>query len=397
MEANNKTTKLFSMPLMKQSVKSNRVLLIAVLIIMCLMTTVINYASSIMATAPATEETAETQKDFYSYLFVLESYNKMAGTDLSYSDFNSTKNKAVYQTAFDMMNKKTDKELSVKDFEKTCKKLSGSDIPVSTYVRQFEYTYALQDAKGCFSGKDLNIEDFMNTMFKTMGISSDMIEKMSEMDTTAMLNQMHYTVIGLLPLFLFIVITANSLVSEQVDRGSMAYVLSTPTKRSAIVFTQAVYLIAAPLLIITAVCGVKIATSFAFFDEVNIAGIIMSYVGMYILVEAVAGICYFGSCLFNQSKRSMAFGGGLAVWFFLASLLGMFGSENMVNAGMGVEELGIFNKLTLVGLFDVQNIETIGTASVNTSFVWKLAVLAIIAVVFYAAGAVKFQKKDLPL
>lgn len=73
-------------------------------------------------------------------------------------------------------------------------------------------------------------------------------------------------------------ITANSLVSEQVDRGSIVYVLSTPTKRSAIAFTQA--------------------------------------------------------------------------------------------------------------------IETIGTGEVNTAFVWKLAVIAI---VFYTAGALRFQKKDLPL
>lgn len=82
-------------------------------------------------------------------------------------------------------------------------------------------------------------------------------------------------------MFLLLNITANSLVSEQVDRGSIVYVLSTPTKRSAIAFTQA--------------------------------------------------------------------------------------------------------------------IETIGTGEVNTAFVWKLAVLAVIAIAFYTAGALRFQKKDLPL
>lgn len=397
MERNNKITSFFSMPLMKQSIKSNRALFFAVLVIMCLMATVINYASSIMTSAPITEETTDAQKDFYSYLYVLESYNEMAGTELSYDDFIHTKDKETYETVFNMMNERADMNLSISDFEKTCEKLDNSEVPVSTYVRQFEYTYALQNVKGCFSGEDLDIEDMMNTMFETMGISSDTIEKMSEMDTTAMLNQMYYTVIGLLPLLLFIVITANSLVAEQVDRGSMAYVLSTPTKRSAIVFTQAVYLLIAPLLIITVVCCVKLVTTALFFDEVNVPAIIMSYVGMYILAEAIAGICYFGSCIFNLGKRSMAFGGGLSVWFFLASLLGMFGYENMVNAGMGVEELGIFNHLTLIGLFDIQSIETLGTSSVDTTFIWKLVVLAIIAVIFYLAGAFRFQKKDLPL
>ena len=49
------------------------------------------------------------------------------------------------------------------------------------------------------------------------------------MDMMTMLNQMYFTVMGLLPIFLFIVIVANSLFVDQVDKGSVAYVLSTPT------------------------------------------------------------------------------------------------------------------------------------------------------------------------
>ena len=134
-----------------------------------------------------------------------------------------------------------------------------------------------------------------------------------------------------------------------------------------------------------------------FYDEVNVAGMLALFGGMYILVEAVCGICYMGSCLFSQSKKSMAFGGGLAVWFFLASMIGLFGSENMVNTGMGVKELSIFNRLTLVGLYDVNSLSTVGTGNVDTSFVWKLLVLAAIAIACYTIGAVRFSKKDLPL
>ena len=133
----------------------------------------------------------------------------------------------------------------------------------------------------------------------------------------------------------------------------MAYVLSTPTKRSAVAITQLVFMLIVPLLMIAVVCATRIGTSFMFYDEVNVAGMLALFGGMYILVEAVCGICYMGSCLFSQSKKSMAFGGGLAVWFFLASMIGLFGSENMVNTGMGVKELSIFNRLTLVGLYDV--------------------------------------------
>lgn len=53
--------------------------------------------------------------------------------------------------------------------------------------------------------------------------------------------------------------------------------------------------------------------------------------------------------------------------------------------------------MTLVGLYDIKALETVGTGDVNMDFLWKLIVLAAVAVVFYATGAVRFQKKDLPL
>lgn len=103
------------------------------------------------------------------------------------------------------------------------------------------------------------------------------------------------------------------------------------------------------------------------------------------------------SCIFNYSRKATALGGGLAVWFFLASLLGMFGGEELVDMGVGVEELGIFNKLTLIGLYDIKSISTMVTDEPDYAFVWKLAVLLAIAVVTYVVGAVRFEKKDLPL
>ena len=240
-------------------------------------------------------------------------------------------------------------------------------------------------------------EERAAAMFATMGVSTDLMDTMGSMDSTSMLNQMYFTVMGLLPILLFIVIVANSLVADKVDKGSMAYVLSTPTKRSAVAITQAIYLVVAPLIIIGIVCCVRIGSSFVLFDEVNVEQIVVLYAGMYILIEAIAGLCYLGSCVFSQSKKSMAFGGGLTVWFFLASLLGMFGSQSLIDMGIGVEALGVFNKLTLIGLFDINAIGTIGSGAVDYAFVWKFGVLAAVAVVCYVAGAIRFQKKDLPL
>lgn len=256
---------------------------------------------------------------------------------------------------------------------------------------------ALAQSEGCFSGEELSIENMMTTTLEVMGVSTDLVENMSKMDATSMLNRMYFTVMGLLPIFLLIVLYSNSLLASQVDNGSMAYILSTPTKRSSVAVTQAVFMILAPLIVMSIVCCVKLFANTKFMDDTNLKAAVALYLGMYLLVQAVAGICYLGSCLFNQSSRAMAFGGGLTVWFFLASMLGMFGSEDLVNMGVGVERLGIFNRLTLVGLYDIEALNTEGTDAVDDSFIWKLAVLAGIAVVCYVAGTLRFTKKDLPL
>lgn len=81
-----------------------------------------------------------------------------------------------------------------------------------------------------------------------------------EMNPSAVLNKMYFTVIGLLPLRLFIVIVGNSLVVNQADSDSMAYVLATPTS-AAPWHTQAIFLLAAPLRICTVVCSARCAAS----------------------------------------------------------------------------------------------------------------------------------------
>lgn len=390
---------LFSMPLMKQNIKSNWILTVIIVVVMILMSTVINYAMSIMGEneGVATEETQEMTEDFYSYLFAMATFNTATDSQLSYEDFTSATDKTAYETAFQMVSAQMEEEFTVEELENIIQTLKAEEVSLENSVKQFEYVYALQQSKGCFSGNDLTMEEMMEVMLDSMGVPTDLIENMSEMDTGSMMNQMYYTVTGLLPILLYIVIVANGLVVNQVDQGSMAYVLSTPTKRSAIVITQAVFMIVTPLLMVGIVCGSRILSNYCIYGEADVTKTVLLYLGMYILLEAIAGICYMGSCIFNYSKKAMAFGGGLTVWFFLASLLGMFGTEDLVNMGVGVEELGIFNKLTLIGLYDINAIGSFVTDEVDYAFVWKLGVLAAIAFVTYVIGAVKFQKKDLPL
>ncbi len=392
-----KVTKVFSWPLFKQSLRANRVLLIACTVVLCLMTMVATYAGSLIAGTESTDYT-DAQTDFYSHLYVLAAYNEMMGTDLSYEDFATTDDTTMYETVFEMLALQSDElDLSVEKCAEAAELLAESDVGLDVYITNFEYVYALGATEGVFTGDTLDVSTMMTNMFEMMGMSSDMLTTMSEMDTSAMLNQMYFTIMCLLPIILFIIFAGNELFVDQVDKGSMAYVLSTPAKRSAVVITQLIYMIITPFIMVGCGLLVRIAATQAFTGEVDVVKYLALYGGIYLLAEAIASICYMASCVFNLSKNAMALGGGLNVWFYLCSLFGMFGSETMVSMGMGAEMLGVFNNLTIVGLFDVEALGTVGSGAVDYAFVPKLIALVVIAVVCYAVGAVRFQKKDLPL
>ncbi len=392
-----KVARYFSPPLMKQNIKSNIALILIITLIMVMMSTVMNFVMSKMGGDTEKVDVTDCQTEFYTYLGAMANYNTMTGSVLSYADFTVSEDKTDYENMFAMMNAQADMDLSVAGLESAANGLAKGTVSIDTYIKQFEYSFALMQGKGCFTGDDLTLAEMMDTTFQMMGIDIERMENMSTMDPTAMLNQMYYTVMALLPIMILFVFLANSLVVDQVDKGSMAYVLSTPTKRSVVTGTQTLFMVIVPFIVLAIVCASRISTTKLFFGEVNTGGILALFGGMYILVEAMAAICYMGSCLFNRSRTSLAFGGGISVWFFIASLLGMFGTDMMVDMGVGGAELGNLNKMTLVGLYDIDALATVGTDAVDYSFVWKLMVLAVIAVVCYAVGAVRFQKKDLPL
>lgn len=392
-------SKWYSKPLMKQNIRSNIGLTIVIVIVMILMSSVINYAMSMLSKegSAVTEETEAAKEDFYAYLFAISTFNQATGAELSYEDFAAASEKEAYENAFQMISMQSEETFTVEEFEQIIADLKTAETDIDALIEQFEYVYALQQSKGIFTGRELTIDEMLTVVLEASGANPDLIENMTKMDTGSMINQMYYTVTGLLPILLYIVIVANGLIVNQVDQGSMAYVLSTPTRRSAIAVTQATFMVAAPFVMIGVTCISRMISNYILYGDSEAVKTLCLYAGMYVLIEAIAGICYMSSCIFNYSRKATALGGGLAVWFFLASLLGMFGGEELVDMGVGVEELGIFNKLTLIGLYDIKSISTMVTDEPDYAFVWKLAVLLAIAVVTYVVGAVRFEKKDLPL
>lgn len=89
------------------------------------------------------------------------------------------------------------------------------------------------------------MQQLMNTL-QGAGIGSEIAGDSllsNSITILGILSQSFYSMIAIIIILVFIIITANSLIAGEVDRGSMAYTLSTPIKRTSVIFTKATYLI----------------------------------------------------------------------------------------------------------------------------------------------------------
>lgn len=186
--------------------------------------------------------------------------------------------------------------------------------------------------------------------------------------------------IFLVPMIYTIVVCNRSIVSH-VDKGSMAYILSTPNTRQRIIRTQAMFILASVTLMIGIVTLAGIAISeIQFPGQMDIRGFFMINLGVLLLYYALTGIGFFASSLFNDTKNSLGIGAGLPVAFLLFNMISNVG-----------EATRFFRYISLFTLFDTDQIIS------GEGFLLSFIVLGIIAAVMYGMAFYVFSRRDLPL
>ena len=223
---------------------------------------------------------------------------------------------------------------------------------------------------------------------------SDAIEEIGRMDLYALIvGSIFFKIAGLLLPIIYMIMVSNSLIVGQVDSGSMAYVLSTSTKRKSVTFTQSVFMVSSLFLMF--LCTT--ITSYICFAIVDVdtnltyGKLTLINLGAFLVLFAMSGINFFTSCVFDRTKRSMAIGGGLSIFFLVATMLGLFGSK-VIPSVVRIKALDNFNYVSIISLFNVVNI-----LDGKTGFIPGLIVLLVIGLAGYISGSIIFKKKDLPL
>lgn len=197
----------------------------------------------------------------------------------------------------------------------------------------------------------------------------------------AFINNAYFGIIAIIFPMIYSIIVGNKLIADQVDRGSMAYILSTPITRNKVTLTQAVFMTGSLLLMFIIVGGVGLLAEMIFQPHaMDTQTFLLLILGCYLLHFAISGITFLSSCIFNLSKQSLAFGTGIPLAFFLLQMISEL-SEN----------LDFFKYLSLNTLFDKPDIMA------RSGYVVSFVILIVLGLILYGVGMKVFKEKDLPL
>ncbi len=187
-------------------------------------------------------------------------------------------------------------------------------------------------------------------------------------------------IVFIIPL-IYCIITANKLVVKLVDNGSFSCLLMAPVSRRKIILTKGIYLLFSIALLFTLlhVAGSAICRSL-FGDMLDQRVFLRMNINAALLTMLVGMICFFYSCLFNESKLALSCSSGVTVGSLLLFVLG------------GTSPKAEFLKdLSFYSLLDTKRIlEGSGTAGLE-------GVLTVLILVLLGLSIFVFHRKNLPI
>lgn len=215
-----------------------------------------------------------------------------------------------------------------------------------------------------------------NSMMKAFGFDSLGTE------LTGYLGNYLYGFIYLVFPMIYTILVSNKLIAKHVDTGSMAYLLTTPHSRTVIARTQAIFLAVSTLFIFLINVAVAIVMSEIMFRGLlQIGSYIMLNVVTYLCLLLVSSIGFFFSCLFNDTKNSLAFGAAIPIVFVVLKMV------SAIN-----DNLSMLKYFSLYSLVDVNKILEGGPYPFIVSLI-----LLFVASIIFTASIKLFDKRSLSI
>lgn len=178
----------------------------------------------------------------------------------------------------------------------------------------------------------------------------------------------------------FTIIRANGLIARYTDNGSMVSLVASKVSRVKIALTQLLSLITCIIIIIAYATILEVITANIFFEnELVLSELLKVNLGLLCLQLCIASISFLGSCIFSDTRLSLAFGAGIPTLMYILKML--------ANVGGDAE---VFKYTTIFTLFDAS-----GLSSGNTDAYIMASILFIAAIVLNIIAVYIFKNKDL--
>jgi ABC-2 type transport system permease protein len=194
----------------------------------------------------------------------------------------------------------------------------------------------------------------------------------------------YYGLILVLILSIVCVQLSTQLMAKLVDQGSMAYLLSTPTTRGKVAFTQASVLVTGLFLIMVVTTVAGFAGNAWFLRdkyEFDTAKFIQMNAAAFLLFFAVGGISFLVSSINNDQKKALGISGLITFGFFSLDLLGKLS-----------DKIDWMRNISIFSLYRPGEI-----VHGNVDLVVPSIILSVIGLVSFGLAIILFRKRDLPL
>lgn len=178
----------------------------------------------------------------------------------------------------------------------------------------------------------------------------------------------------------FSIFRANGLVAKYVDDSSIVPLLGAPVRREKFIDTQISVLLSGIVILIgyTTLLQLVIA-HYTHPGELVYRDLLALNLGLLALHFFIAGICFLASCIFSETRNSLAFGAGIPSVMFIISML--------ANVGEEAEAAKYFTFFTL---FQAE-----GLAAGETEAYWGAFILALGALILFTLARFIFARRDL--
>ncbi len=219
------------------------------------------------------------------------------------------------------------------------------------------------------------LEMLPRDLLNAMGFSDNIA------DLTSYLASWLYGMLMIAFPLVYCIILGNRIVAKMVDNKSFGFLLSTPNSRIKIILTQGIYALLSVFVLFAVLFGLGVGlTAIVYPGLLNIEAFLKINLITMLTNMFVMMICFFFSCLFNESKQALGFASAITI---LSLLMNMLGNTS--------EDLNILKKISFYGFYDPVEI-ALGAE------IWQLSIIySSLAVILFIAGVIIFHKKRLPI